>query len=129
MRAQRMAWLGIALVCAAPFLFLPTLRVPILRSSGLVLWIALAAGLASAFAALRARRSLLTRVALAFCALVGGATLYGFVVWQRLPPASAPLVSTQAPEVNLLDERGDAFALRERWANGPLLLVFYRGSW
>ncbi len=129
MRANRMAWLGIALVCAAPFLFLPTLRVPLLRSSGLVLWIAIAAGLACSFAALRARRSLLTRLALGFCAFVGGATLYGFVVWQRLPPARIELLGARAPEVNLLDERGVSFALPERWANGPLLLVFYRGSW
>ena len=36
---------------------------------------------------------------------------------------------TEAPDFSLPTQKGDVRSLREFLANGPVLLVFHRGTW
>lgn len=42
---------------------------------------------------------------------------------------SAPAVGGRAPDFRLPDARGGEIALQQLLANGPVVLVFYRGAW
>lgn len=128
-KPRLLAVLGVALAFAAPLAQIATLRVPWLRSSGLPMFATLAGALVCTTLAWRARRELTTRLAMVAVALLTGAMTYGFVVWQRLPVPAETSASERAVDVELLDESGAPFSLASRFANGPLLLVFYRGSW
>lgn len=44
-------------------------------------------------------------------------------------PAAIPLSNQRAPEFTLPDQNGRPVALAETLAQGPVLLVFYRGHW
>ncbi len=47
----------------------------------------------------------------------------------RTGTASGLEVGATAPDFTLTDARGEAVSLSDRLADGPVVLVFYRGSW
>jgi hypothetical protein len=55
--------------------------------------------------------------------------LVGFFVLTALPRATPPAVAERAPDFELPDHQGDRFSLGRALADGPILLVFYRGHW
>jgi cytochrome oxidase Cu insertion factor (SCO1/SenC/PrrC family) len=61
------------------------------------------------------------------------ALLLGFVVALfvafDLPQPAGVTELTLAPDFTLPDHRGQPVTLSEAWAQGPVLLVFYRGFW
>jgi hypothetical protein len=42
---------------------------------------------------------------------------------------SVPLAVERASDFELPDQEGNAWGLADHLANGPVLLVFYRGDW
>jgi cytochrome oxidase Cu insertion factor (SCO1/SenC/PrrC family) len=78
----------------------------------------------------RARR-ILKRVLLGFLALavvLGGLVAYG--VYRPIARRAGLVVaSAKAPDFSLPDQRGATTTLAALTANGPAVLVFYRGFW
>jgi hypothetical protein len=128
-RRFSLALLGLLACLAAPFGWLATLDVPVLRSTGAVAWLLLALGVALGWIAWRsdrrARVLLLALVSTAFPALFA----WGFFVFSALPKAEVARALERAPDFTLPDELGREVNLADELAAGPVLLVFYRGHW
>ena len=120
------AFVGLALVVAAPFAYAALVNDVVAARTGWPLFAAVIVGLALAtIAAVRDAR-LRTRVAAAL-ALAGalGWTAMFFVALRT--PGVAPLAT--APDVTLVGPDGAPVSLAVERAKGPVLLVFYRGWW
>jgi hypothetical protein len=128
-RAGILAVGAAALTVAAIASYPPLMDVAWIRSTGAPVWIgfALAAGLA-VLAIRRDRRIWVRGIAGLTLALIvfGVVAFFGLA---RLPRTSALDVDVMAPEVSVVDHRGEPVALREASRDGPILLVFYRGFW
>lgn len=110
--ARRMAWGALALSLAGVLAFVP-----------------LGAGAWLAVAALRSDRRLATRVpALAAVGLLG-AFAWVFLVVARLPAPSTFEALERLPAVSVLQPGGEPLDLSRVAADGPVLLVLYRGPW
>jgi hypothetical protein len=99
---------------------------PLLRSTGITVWMMLGSALfLSISAAVRDRRGWIRAVA---AAEVGLALLavWAFFGFARLPYGS---VVERLPDFTLLDHTGTPVTLSAELARGPVLLVFYRGHW
>lgn len=103
-------------------------RQPFLRSSGVPIWIGAAAGLASSWLGWRNSRWLARVVVILNVALVAFVTFSFFVAFQ-LPAAPQLAKLERAPEFTLPDPTGNPVSLQRQLKTGPVLLVFYRGSW
>jgi hypothetical protein len=99
---------------------------PVLRSTGLTAWMMLASALfLSVSAALRDKRTWVRAVAAGEVGVVALA-LWAFFGFARLPGGNVP--ATLA-DFTLLDHTGTPVTLSSELAEGPVLLVFYRGHW
>lgn len=114
---------------AAP-LYAILLDLPLIRSTGWPLF--LLAGVGAAAGAVYARRDDRSWVRLggaANVALLGLAAAWFF--WHAALPAPDPRARTltEAPDFTLPDQDGQPVSLSSLYADGPVLLVFFRGSW
>ncbi len=120
---------GLLLVLGGPVAYGLLFELPLMRVTGAPAFAMLAAGAAAGIvAAWRDRRGwvrMLCGVDLA--ALMVG--LYLFFGFAALPVTSAAAQLDTAPDFTLLDHTGELVALEGALAQGPVLLVFYRGHW
>lgn len=120
------AVLSLLALALAPFSWWWSMDVAALRASGLTVWLMLAAALCLSFsAAWRDRRAWVLGVAV-FELGVLALFLWAFFVAARLPEGEPP---PRAPGFTLLDQEGRPVTLAGELAQGPVLLVFYRGHW
>ncbi len=127
--ARRMAWGALALSLAGVLAYVLTLRWAWSRESGVLAFVPLGAGAWLAVAALRSDRRLATRVpALAAVGLLG-AFAWVFLVVARLPAPSTFEALERLPAVSVLQPGGEPLDLSRVAADGPVLLVLYRGPW
>lgn len=117
---------SVVLLVMAPFSWWWSIDDPVLRSTGFSAWILIAAALAlSLSAAWRDRRRWVIGVAL--LELVALAVfVWAFFVFARLP---ASQLRSSAPDFTLSDQDHREVTLARELAEGPVLLVFYRGHW
>lgn len=120
---------GLALCFAGPFVWIATLDAPILMRTGAAAWLCIAAGLALCFFA--ARRDGRRRVRAFAWASVAFTLLFAWGAFglARLPRAEQARASERAPEFDLADHNGKPVRLSDELERGPVLLVFFRGSW
>ena len=120
---------GFALCFAGPFVWIATLDVPVLMRTGAAAWLCVAAGIGLSI--LAARRDGRRRVRAFAWASVVFAALFAFGAYglARLPRAETARASERAPEFDLVDHGGKPVRLSDELARGPVLLVFFRGSW
>jgi hypothetical protein len=123
------AILGLLLTLAGPFTYLYLLDQPLLRSTGLLAFGLMGAGVIVGLVALGRDRRLRIRLAGAVnvAILVVFGTFFFFIA--RLPDAAAFQRLTRAPDFTLPDHEGRPVSLAALRARGPVLLVVYRGHW
>lgn len=121
--------LGLALCVAAPFAWIATLGVPLLMHTGAAAWLCVALGLALGVRAMRRDERKLLRVFVAADVVLAGLLAWGAFGFARLPEAALARSVERAPEFELLDHSGKTVRLSDELAHGPVLLVFFRGSW
>lgn len=121
--------LGLALCLAAPFAWAATLDVPVLMHTGAAAWACLALGTVLSLRAWRrdTRSWLATFVCLDFA--LAALLAFGAFGFARLPRAEGARAATRAPDFELVDHGGTRVRLADELARGPVLLVFFRGSW
>ncbi len=120
---------GLLLTISGPFVYMGLLDNPAVRSSGAPAFGLMAAGVALGLhAARRRRRPWVVALAAANVVLLG-LWAYAFLWYSVLPDSSATKAMVTAPEFTLPAHDGEDVSLSEARANGPVLLVFYRGHW
>lgn len=148
-RFARTLWFGIALILAAPVLYLLLfIRFPATRDTPLPTWMMFGLGLGLLINGIRHayrnpavyRGKLVAPIALAFGAGVTGLFAWTMLVHARQVPASlgAPRPGQIAPAFTLPDETGQPVSLAQLigtpgsdgtpGSNGAVL-IFYRGDW
>ncbi|HWL93861.1 MAG TPA: hypothetical protein VNT79_10030 [Phycisphaerae bacterium] len=129
---SRAWWLGLAgllLTLAALPAYALTMDQPFLRSTGLVAWTLVAAGLTLALVAvIRTRRRAAKWILGVHVALVIFA-FYAFFGFARLPRPSMLAADSVAPAFTLPSSSGEQVSLARLLQDGPVLLAFYRGEW
>jgi hypothetical protein len=131
-QTKRYGWLavlGLALTLSGPFAWVALLHHPWLRSTAAPAWAAMAGGLLVCVCAWRAQRKTWPRIALIASSLFIALFASAYSVLNRLPAPGAAAALTTAPDFTLPDQTGRLVALSHELAEGPVLLVFYRGSW
>lgn len=127
--ALRKAWAALALSLAGVLAYALTLRWAWSRESGVLVFVPLGAGAWLAVAALRRDRRPATRVpALAAVGLLA-AFAWVFLVVARLPAPSTFEALERLPAVSVLQPGGEPLDLSRVAADGPVLLVLFRGPW
>jgi hypothetical protein len=121
--------LGLALCLCAPFAWVLTLDVPLLMHTGAAAWLCIAIGLALGVSAMRNDTRKLLRVFVAADLVLAGLLAWGAYGLAQLPRAGVARASERAPEFDLVDHNGKPVRLSDELARGPVLLVFFRGSW
>jgi len=118
------------LVVAGPVGLLLGLSSPLVRSMPLAFVALSLAGGVLALAHARARRAIVSIVAALGLAAVAGAFAYGAIVVTRVPRSEAvPRVGDAAPSFSVPRPGGDPVTLEGLVADGPRVLVFFRGTW
>ncbi len=128
-RATGWALTGLLLVLLGPVAYFLLLDFPILRASGAPAMGLIAAGAAAGVVAARRDARIWVRglAVLNILLLLGSVwVLFGMLA---LPAPDGVTALTVAPDFTLPDHQGRAVSLSEAWAQGPVLLVFYRGFW
>lgn len=128
-QASVLIWIGALLVLAGPLLYGVTIDSRFLHRTGLAAFVPMILG--SLVAILGAWSSRKRWPAIVASGLVTLTLLFSvaWLVLTPLPAASAVPVAQQAPDFTLPDQDGKPVTLREVYAAGPALLVFYRGHW
>ena len=128
-RRLGLALAGLALVLLAPVAYVPLMSNATARATGWPAFLTAAIGIALAgwAATVDARRR--TRAGAVLAVVVTAAWTWLFFGAMRLPPSDALTKLTTAPDFTLPDELGRPVSLHEARAQGPVLLVFYRGWW
>ena len=120
---------GLLLVLLGPVAYFLLLDFPSLRSSGAPgLGLMAAGSAAGVVAARRDTRAWVQGLGVLNIALLLGFVVALFVVF-TLPQAEGVTNLTLAPDFTVPDHLGQPVTLSEAWAEGPVLLVFYRGFW
>jgi len=100
-----------------------------LRSSGVLTFGALAVAQVLAFSALRTDRRARTLVPAGLTFVLGLTFLWLFFFVARLPAPTTFEQLERAPDVQLWEAAGAPRRLSQHAAQGPVLLVFFRGHW
>jgi hypothetical protein len=120
---------GLVLMLLGPVFWMLSLDHPFLRRSGLLMWLAAAVGLVLVgWAAAKDHRRRM-RVVAVLAILWLGIAAPGYLILTKLPQAAARAGGAQIEDFTLPDHDGRAVRLSELLANGPVLLVTYRGHW
>ena len=126
-RRTTLAIVGLLLGLLAPLAWWATIDFPWMRASGGAAWLSLVIGLLlGASAALVDRRPWVRSFALLELAILG-LFVWLFFGFARLPAPTKPL--ERASDFTLPDQLGRSVTLSEELAQGPVLLVFFRGHW
>lgn len=120
---------ALLLALSAPCLWLATIDSPALRASGAAAWIALAVSIGIGGSAAWVDRRLWVRTLASVEVILLGLFAWIFFGFAKLPEARAAEALERASEFTLLDSTGASRALSNELARGPVLLVFFRGSW
>ncbi len=129
-RPSRLPLLGLLLTLAAPFAYWGSIGFPMLRATGLAAFVTAGLGcflgLVGALRGTNRRGRILAGAGVAVTALYVAA----FFGLAALPAAAATLaVGKPVPSFIIPDQNCQSVSLGDAHADGPALLVFYRGHW
>ncbi len=129
-RPSGLPLLGLLLTLAAPFAYLAFVGFPFLRATGLAAFVTAGfgcfLGLVGVLRGTNRRGRILAGAAVAVTALYVAA----FFGLAALPAAAVTLaVGKPVPSFIIPDQHGQSVSLEDAHADGPALLVFYRGHW
>ena len=124
-----LAWLSLGLALLAPFAWVGTLDHPFLRSTGAAAWTCLALSLALGVMAVRTDRRKWVRGLFLADLVIAAGLLWGAFGFARLPSTDTAQAMKSAPDFTLVDHTGRTVNLAHELEHGPVLLVFFRGSW
>lgn len=121
--------LGIVIALSGVPLYFVWVDTPWVRASGLPAFAGAGLGfLLAAFAAWRDRRRWV-RFSAAGCGALLALFVFAFFWIADLPAPAVESAVAAAPEFTLPDQDERPTVLRDAYAAGPVLLVFYRGHW
>ena len=123
------ALLATLLCITAPVAWSLALDVPWMRASGAPMWALLAVGVVLAVRSVRGCRRRLLRLLLGLDLGLLAACTWLFLGLTAVPPAITAEGLERAPDFTLPDDGGRPVTLAKELSHGPVLLVFYRGSW
>jgi hypothetical protein len=123
-----LALLGLVLAVAGPVAAFSFIDNPWLRSSLFFGFVGIGLGIVLGILAWRDRRWFV-RVLATGPLFVGALWCALWFVGLKLPGAAGTEILQAAPEFTLPDPQGKPVNLAAARANGPVLLVFYRGHW
>lgn len=129
-RRSRLPLLGLLITLAAPFAYWAFIGFPGLRATGLAAFVT--AGIGCLLGLVGVLRGTNRRGHICAGAGVAVTALYlaAFFGLSALPTTAATLaVGKPVPSFVLPDQNGQMVSLDEAHADGPVLLVFYRGHW
>ncbi len=128
-RKLGLALFALFVTIAGPLLYRALMGNPWVRSSGAPAFVLMALGTMLGIRAIAQDRRLLVRGIGALSPLLTVLFTYIFVWGLALPAAPHLDELADAPMFTLPDEEGRPVSLAEVTAEGPALLVFYRGYW
>lgn len=120
--------MAVVLALAGVPLYMQTIDNPFLRRTGLATFVPMALGALLGWYAQIGDRRLWARALGWSPAAITVLSVIMFFVLTALPTAKVATAGT-AQNFTLPDHTGKAVALTDRLADGPVLLVFYRGFW
>ncbi len=123
------ALVGFLLMFAGPAVYVALIDIPLMQTSGAPAFGLMAAGAAAGLVAALRDRRIWIRFLFVVDALLLALWTYAFYVWAALPAPSTLAQLQVAPDFALLDHTGREVKLSDVRAEGPVLLVFYRGHW
>lgn len=123
------AWLSLGFALLAPLAWVATLNTPFMRSTGLAAWVCLAISITLGVMAWRTDRRPWVRGIFVADLLITAGLVWGAFGFARLPSSASARTMTTAPDFTLVDHTGTAVNLARELDHGPVLLVFFRGSW
>ncbi len=128
-RGTRWAVISLLLVVAGPILYGLLFNLPLMRATGAPALAMISAGAAAGIVAIRRDRRAWVRVVCGVDIAALPAALYLFFGLAALPDAGALTQLDIAPDFTLPDHMGEEVVLHDLLAEGPVMLVFYRGHW
>lgn len=125
------AWCGLLLTLAGPIVYYTNQDNAWLRSTGLLAWILMGAGLLLSLSASIRHPRWMTRIPAAVGIGWSGLFLLFFFVGSALPEVADGVAEAgrKAPGFERKDHNGNTVKLSVALASGPVHLVFYRGYW
>jgi len=128
-RATGWAIISLLLMFAGPAVYMALIDVPLMHATGAPAFALMAAGAAAGLVAATRDRRLWVRGICALDVVLLALWTYMFYGWARLPEPTTLYTLAAAPDFTLPDHTGEPVTLSTALANGPVLLVFYRGHW
>ncbi len=128
-RGTGWAMFGLLLVVAGPILYGLLFDQALMRATGAPAFGLIAAGAAAGVVAAGRDRRAWVRAICCVDVLALPVALYLFFGLAVLPDATAATQMDIAPEFTLPDHTGEEVVLYDLLAEGPVMLVFYRGHW
>ncbi|MFQ5590645.1 MAG: hypothetical protein ACE5HE_05750 [Phycisphaerae bacterium] len=120
---------GWLLILAGPAAYALLFDVPLMRTTGAPAFALISAGAAAGVVGALRDRRVWVRASCVLESLVLAGAVYVFFVSTTLPTTSVVATLEVAPDFTLRDHTGEDVALGDALAQGPVLLVFYRGHW
>lgn len=120
---------GLLILLAGPVSYMLLLDQPMLRRSGLSVWLLMGTGIVVSVIAARGDRRIGIRIVAGVTIVLALVSVGLFFGWAALPTAETTSGLDTAPEFTLDDHTGRSVSLRDTRAAGAVLLVFYRGHW
>jgi len=128
--AKRAALIGLPVTLIGMASYMPLMDVPWIRSTALPNIVVALIGMAISVWAMARCRSWWTVPTGAASVLLGSFFMYFMFVMSVQPEApNAPTVGDRVADFTLPNQEGRPVSLASLHANGPALLVFYRGHW
>lgn len=128
--AKRAALIGLPVTLVGMVSYMLLMDVPWIRSTALPNIVVALIGMAISVWAMARCRSWWTVPTGAASVLLGGFFMYFMFVMSVQPEApNAPAVGERIADFTLPNQEGRPVSLASLHANGPALLVFYRGHW
>jgi hypothetical protein len=128
-RATAWALMSLVLLFAGPAVYMLLIDFPLMHATGAPAFALMAAGVAAGLVAAWRDRRIWVRLVCAVDILLLALWTYMFYGWSTLPEPTKLNQLTIAPDFTLPDHTGTPITLSAALADGPVLLVFYRGHW
>ena len=129
--ARSMGWaiIGLLLVVAGPIAYALLFDFPLMRATGAPAFALISTGAAAGILAARRDRRAWVRSLCGVNCVALIVAIYLFFGFAALPGTDAVARMDTAPDFTLPDHTGEQVVLYDLLAEGPVLLVFYRGQW
>ena len=129
--ARSMGWaiIGLLLVVAGPIAYALLFDLPLMRATGAPAFALISTGAAAGILAARRDRRAWVRSLCGVNCVALIVAIYLFFGFAALPGTDAVARMDTAPDFTLPDHTGEQVVLYDLLAEGPVLLVFYRGQW